>query len=78
MFVSREAEIIDARTVGGEGKHLKLKLKKDSAIFNAIAFGFGDLFQKITPGVKVDIVYSVEDNSWNNRKNLQLKIKDIR
>jgi len=77
-FVSRDIEIIDARTVGSERKHLKLKLKQDLVVFDAIAFGFGELFSKIAPGSKIDIVYSIEDNFWNNHKNLQLKIKDLR
>lgn len=77
-FVSREVEVVDARTVGSERKHLKLKLKQDLVVFDAIAFGFGELFPKMAPGSKIDIVYSIEDNSWNNRKNLQLKIKDLR
>jgi len=77
-FVAKGVEVINARKVGQDAKHLKLKLQQKFVIIDAIAFGFGDLFAKITPDTKVDIVYTLEDNSWNGRKSLQLKIKDLR
>lgn len=77
-FCSREVEVIDARTVGSDGKHLKLKLKQGNSFFNAIAFGFGELFTKITPDTKIDIAYAVEIHTWNGSREIQLKIKDIR
>ena len=76
-FCARRVEVVDAKTVGREAKHLKLKLKQNEQIFDAIFFGGGEMYSKLTPGSKVDVVYQPEDNSWNGRKNLQLKIKDI-
>lgn len=72
VFAS-EVTIQDIRTVGAEGKHLKLKLEN----FDAIAFGKGDIARDLKIGNKVKIAYTLDLNTWNNRQNLQLKIKDI-
>lgn len=77
-FTTRSVEVIDKRTVGRESKHLKLKLKQNEYIFDSIYFGGGEIYSKLTPEVKVDIAFQLEDNSWNGRRNLQLKIKDLR
>ncbi len=77
-FVSRNVSVIDVKTVGREASHLKLRLKQDEQTFDAIFFGGGEMYSKLTPDSKVDIAYQLEDNSWNGYKNLQLKIKDIK
>ena len=77
-FSTREVEVLDARPVGQNGKHLKLKLKKNSEVFDAIAFGQGNIYPELNPEVKLDIAYNVEENVWNGNKSLQLKIKDIK
>ncbi|MFH1863453.1 MAG: single-stranded-DNA-specific exonuclease RecJ [bacterium] len=77
IFMSKDINLVDARLVGQAGKHLKLKLKQDSVVFDAIAFGQGSIYPKLTKETKLDIVYNIEENIWNGNKSLQLKIKDI-
>lgn len=76
-FATFGTEIIEARGVGSQNTHLKLALKNEDRVFEAIAFGFGNLAQKLSAGNKIDIAYSLEANVWNGNKSLQLKIKDI-
>lgn len=76
-FLSKRVEIIDAKTIGREKKHLKLKLKQNEHIFDSIYFNGGEMYSKLEPGMKLDIVYGVEENIWNGYKSIQLKIKDI-
>lgn len=76
-FTTNKVNIFEARTVGKEGKHLKLVLEKNGKVINAIAFGFGDLITKATPGSQIDIAYVLEENVWNNEKTLQLRVRDI-
>lgn len=78
VFVTCRVSLLDVRFVGKENKHLKLKLKQDEHIFDSIYFGGGEMYSKLSPGSDVDIVYTIESNTWNGYKNLQLKIKDIR
>ena len=77
VFVAYGVDIIDARTVGADGRHLKLIVEKKDCIFNAIGFGFGEYIKKLIPLKKVDLAFSVEENVWNGRRSLQLRIKDL-
>lgn len=76
-FLTKKVKVLEARRVGRENMHLKLKLEKDNFIFDAIAFGFAKTYPLLS-NTYLDIVYSIEENIWNNHTNLQLKIRDIK
>ena len=78
VFATFGVKVIEARVVGRDGGHLKLKLEADGCVFDAIGFGFGAFSQKLFPEKEVDIAYNLEENIWNNEKRLELKIKDMR
>ena len=87
VFVTRGVKVISARTVGKENKHIKLKVKssclpagreKLKVIFEAIGFGMGNLYSKLSAQKPIDIAYNLILNEWNGRKSLQLRIKDIK
>ncbi len=77
IFASMNVEVVEARTVGKEAKHLKLKLRKDNFVFSAIAFGFGKISNDLGMDAKIDIAYTPQINLWNGSKNIELMIKDI-
>ncbi|QQG41049.1 MAG: single-stranded-DNA-specific exonuclease RecJ [Candidatus Levyibacteriota bacterium] len=72
-FVSRNVVIEDMRLVGKDRKHVKFKFSID-----AIGFGLGEKAGEFSVGDKVDIVYTIDENEWNGRKTLQLKVRDIK
>ncbi|MEK7536622.1 MAG: single-stranded-DNA-specific exonuclease RecJ [Patescibacteria group bacterium] len=76
VFVSKNVEVKEAKIVGQEGKHLKLKLSQNEIVFDAIAFGFAN-DQKLNANGVVSVAYTIEENVWNNKSSIQLKIKDI-
>jgi len=78
-FVTENLTIQDIRVVGKEGKHLKLRFRNQNSgvMINGIAFGMGE-DAKIKIGDEVDVVYTLSNNSWGNRQNIELKIKDIK
>ena len=80
VFATRQVKVSNARLVGNDGKHLKLKVisSKSKVSFNAIAFGLGHLFSRLSPDKPVDIAYNLVLDEWNGEKKLQLKIKDIK
>ncbi|HJX59114.1 single-stranded-DNA-specific exonuclease RecJ [Candidatus Woesebacteria bacterium RBG_19FT_COMBO_47_8] len=78
VFITRDVEVLEARRVGKEGSHLKLRLAKDGINFEAIGFGLTKRFTDLGQAEKMDIVYCLDENVFNGRKSLQLKIKDIR
>ncbi len=86
-FVTRGIEVVSFRQVGKEKKHLKLRLKPVSSVqcpvsksqfFDAIYFNGGTWVSKLSPRQKIDVFYTIDENSWNGNKTLQLKIKDIK
>ncbi|WP_433896119.1 single-stranded-DNA-specific exonuclease RecJ [Sphingobacterium mizutaii] len=67
----------NANVVGST--HLKFSVKQeDSAIFECIGFGLGEFAELINSGKPFDICFSIEENSWRGKKNLQLNVKAIR
>jgi len=78
VFLTPNVEVLSAGIVGKDKKHLKLKIKQSGYIFDSIYFGGGEIYSDLSPGQKVEIVYSVEENVWNGKRSIQLKIKDLR
>lgn len=71
----------NVRKVGNNGGHLKLELIQESQPYypiGAIAFGKGEYFESIAEGNPIDICYSIVENYFRGKENVQLRIKDIR
>lgn len=77
LFLIRNLKIQSIRTLS-EGKHLKVKLGQDSYMIDAIGFGIGEWAENYLIGDKVDVVGSLEVNSFNGNEQVQLVIKDMR
>jgi len=73
VFLSQKVKVVDSRTVGGTGKHLKLKLRDGQVTWDAIAFDLGD--RQLSS--YLDIVFNLEVENWNGREQLQLNILDF-
>lgn len=65
------------RRVGKLGEHLKLDLTDRKVAIMGIAFGKGDMAPYIQNGNAVDVCYSIEENTYNGIKSLQMKVEDI-
>ena len=82
VFVTED--VYDAgtsRLVGKNQEHLKLDLVEpdvNSGIFTGIAFNQSQAFDLITSGSPFDICYSIAENDFRGKINLQLFIKDIK
>lgn len=82
VFVTED--VFDAgtsRLVGKNQEHLKLDLVEpdvNSGIFAGIAFNQSDAFDLITSGLPFDVCYSITENEYRGKTNLQLFIKDIK
>jgi len=76
LLLSRRAIVRNARAVGTDGSHLKLALSDGRGAWDAIAFRQGQWAGKLSG--YIDVVYSLEINEWNDRKRLQLNVKDLR
>jgi single-stranded-DNA-specific exonuclease len=82
VFVTED--VYDAgtsRRVGKNQEHLKLDLVEpdvNSGIFAGIAFNQSQAYDLITSGSPFDICYSIAENDYRGKTNLQLFIKDIK
>ncbi len=75
-FASYNVEIVEIRKIGKAQNHLKMKIREDQKIIDAVAFNFADK-SDVVIGDKIDIAYTVDVNEWNGKITPQLKIKDM-
>lgn len=78
VLVSRKLRVLDARSVGADGRHLKLFVAdgvERGRGWDAIAFRQGDWIGRLPE--RIDLAYNLTLNEWNGRANLQLKVHDI-
>ena len=82
VFLTRQAQVMAARIVGGNpilGKpgHLKLLLRSPQGGRPVDAIGFGMAAAPVAQGGKIDLLYTPEINVWNGNASLQLRLKDL-
>jgi len=64
------------RKVGSN--HLKMKcFESGSMVMDAIAFNFGDRLQEVSRAESLGLAFSLDENEWNGKVNLQMKVKGI-
>jgi len=80
VFASRQVRAFNIRTVGSDGRHLKLNLQdpETGTAISAIGFSLGHLNQEINEGESVDVAYQLEENDYFELPSVEAKIKDIR
>lgn len=67
------------KCVGEEDKHLRVTLtQNNSDKIVGIGFGLGNKLQTISNKKPFKAVYSIDENHWNGRTSLQLKLRDIK
>ena len=67
------------KCVGEEQTHLRLILtQKRAAKIGAIGFSLGAQLPLIKSKRPFKVAYSIDENQWNGRVSLQLKLKDLK
>jgi single-stranded-DNA-specific exonuclease len=59
-------------------QHIKFSLRQDNILFNGIGFGMAKKFALLESKKPVDVVFTLDENEWNNEKHLQLRVIDFR
>lgn len=77
LFLFKNLKINSIRALS-EGKHLKLSLKDDNFMVDAIGFNMGNLSEDYLLDDKVDVVGNLDINSFNGNESVQIILKDIR
>lgn len=78
IFLSQKVSLIGSAYLVGSN-HLKMTVKQEhSPSFDCIGFGLSEHIETINSGKPFDMCYSIEENVWRGKKNLQLNLKGIR
>lgn len=57
--------------------HIRFSLQQDNIIFSGIGFNMADKFSLLQSKKQVDVVFTLDENDWNNQRHLQLKVIDF-
>ena len=77
VFVARNLEVIGEVNIVGTN-HLKMKIKQDGIVVDAIAYNFGDEITRFKlRNQKLDSAFVMEENTWNGQTTIQMRIKDF-
>lgn len=77
LFLIKNLKINSIRALS-EGKHLKVGLREDKYIIDAIGFNMGEFSEKFMIDDKVDVIGSLSINSFSGIENMQIILKDMR
>jgi len=74
------------RTVGGDGSHLKFEVRPradaNGPVYDVIGFGMGEKLSVLERSQNEDrpleLLFSLEDNTWRGNTTLQFKARDLR
>ena len=79
IFISKG--VIDngyGKQVGEDKTHLRINAKRNKGAIAGIGFGMGEYFEMIKDNQTFDVCYSIDENEWNGKKTLQLRLRDIK
>lgn len=78
-FFSSKIQVMDITYLGADAQHIKLRIKQeDSSVFSALAFNQALRWADVKIGDVIDMAYTLDLNEFNGRKEVQMKIVDIK
>jgi single-stranded-DNA-specific exonuclease len=78
-LMARSASVVDRLAMGADNQHVKFRLKNgQSGLKSAVGFYQAQKWKDIAIGDSIDIVFHVDINEWNGRREAQMKIVDVR
>jgi single-stranded-DNA-specific exonuclease len=78
LLLATGLEVVgEPRPVGEKKNHLQLRFRQGDHICKAIAWNLAERGRSITAGLRLSAVFSPSINEWNNRREVQLEIKDF-
>ncbi len=78
VFLTRSLKLMNPPKLLKDA-HIKCSVHDEFGnVFDAIGFNMPEWFDRLnTMNSSFDMVYTIDENTWNGRKSLQLKIKDL-
>ncbi len=75
LFCRKLSNYYAPRIVGKN--HLKMTVYKEGQVMDAIAFNFKDRIDDIKNSDNFSLAFSLDENEWNGKINLQMKVKGV-
>jgi len=73
LLLARSVQVIESRVVGD--KHLKLKVRQNGAVVEAIGFGLSEHHPLL--GKRMNLVFTPEIDRWQGLEKVQLRLVDL-
>ena len=78
LLVATQLEVVgQPRVVGEQKNHLQLRVRQGDVIMKAIGWNLAERGKALVPGIPCSLVFQPTINEWNNRRDVQLEIKDF-
>ncbi len=77
VFLLRGVCVLSCCDVGG-GRHLKMKLRRDGVVLDAIFFSANAAACGVSAGDRLDVVFTPQINEFRGSRTVQLQICDLR
>ena len=81
LFASLNVTVLEARYMGGQQQHLRLRVEQDGQEMTALAFNQSGDWRAIAGAagsVQLDLAYTVMLDSWHDRHSLALRVSRLR
>ena len=75
-FLSRGVHVMEARYMGNQGQHLRLRVRQGNSEWTALAFNLGEKW--IQGAQTLDLVYTLSKDSWRGEERHVLHVTDFR
>lgn len=76
VFLTRKVSHRTQPRIVGKS-HLKMSLVGDGIVMDAIGFNFSDRLEEVKGAPSFDVAYTIDQNEWNGKVSLQMKVKGI-
>ena len=80
VFMAKNLKDVgQGRRVGSDKDHLRVVIKQGNSMqFTGIGFGLGDKFEIACKGQPFTAAFVIDENEWQGRVSLQLRLKDMK
>ncbi len=76
VFVARNVDPARSKLV--KDQHIRFQLQQQGVFFSGIGFNMAEKFERIQPGKLIDVVFTLDENVWNDCRYLQMSVLDFR
>jgi single-stranded-DNA-specific exonuclease len=78
LLLAGHLEVVgQPRIVGDQQNHVQLRVRQGNVVMKAIGWNMAERGKGLGPGTPCSLVFYPSINEWNNRREVQLEIKDF-